>query len=267
MKKHLLTLVFAFLGTLAFSQTAEVGFFGGLAYYIGDINRGIHFLTPKPAYGVIARVNVDSRWVVKASGFRGRVKGDDAIGRTNENRNLKFETRITDIALTMEFNFFDYFTGSRKNTMTPYIFGGIGAVIYNPTADGVILRDIGTEGQNIGFEGRKPYSRITFTLPFGIGFKYSLNKRLCFAAEWGMRKAFSDYIDDVSTTYYLDGSQIDPTNPEQVLSDPTGIHQPWQERGDPETNDWYNFTGITMTYKFRLYNKNKCPDKFGPEKD
>jgi len=260
MKKSLLIPVFALSGMMAFAQTAEVGLFGGLSYYLGDINPGIHFLAPKPAYGAVARVNLDSRWVIKANAYRGEIKGDDSQGQTNDQRGLKFESKITDISLTAEFNFFDYYTGSRRNIISPYIFGGIGMVIFNPVADGIELRIIGTEGQNIGFDGRKPYNKVAFSIPFGLGVKYSINKRLCLAAEWGLRKSFTDYLDDVSTTYYLDGPEI--TDPEELLSDPTQLHQPYQERGNPETNDWYNFTGITLTYKFRLYDKNKCPNKW-----
>jgi hypothetical protein len=262
MKKYLISLIFTFFGTMAFSQTAEVGLFGGLSYYLGDINPGIHFLASKPAYGVVARVNLDSRWTVKANAYRGTIKGDDRIGRTNALRGLKFESRITDISVTAEFNFFDYFTGSRKNILTPYIFGGIGMVFYNPTADGVNLRSIGTEGQNIGFDGRKQYGVVAFSIPFGLGAKYSLSKRFSMTAEWGLRKSYTDYLDDVSQTYYLDGSQINTADPAQVLSDPTFQHKAMQERGNSTTDDWYSFTGITLTYKFRLYNKNKCPDKW-----
>jgi len=261
MKKRLLTLAFTLVGALSYAQTAEVGFFGGLSYYLGDINPGIHFLMSKPAYGFLARVNLDSRWTVKANAYRGEVRGDDQTGQTNSKRNLRFQSKITDIAFTAEFNFFDYMTGSRKNLLTPYIFGGIGMVIFNPMADGVKLKSIGTEGQNVGFDGRKPYNLAAFTIPFGVGFKYSMNRRLSLTGEWGMRKAFTDYIDDVSTTYYLDGSTI-TDNPEELLSDPTRIHLPMQERGNPTTNDWYNFTGVTLTYKFRLYNKNKCPNEW-----
>jgi hypothetical protein len=262
MKKYLLFIAFALIGTSALPQTAEVGLFGGMAYYLGDLNPGIHFLNSKPAYGVVARVNLDNRWVVKGTAYRGRVAGDDHTGRTNALRGLKFESKITDISLTAEFNFFDYYTGSRKNVLTPYIFAGIGMVMFDPTADGISLRSIGTEGQNIGFDGRKPYNLTAFSIPFGIGAKYSLSKRLSLTAEWGLRKSFTDYIDDVSTTYYLDGSQINTANPEEVLSDPTFQHQAMQERGNPATDDWYSFTGISLTYKFRLYNKNKCPDKW-----
>jgi len=267
MKKFLLTLAVAIFSSVSFSQTAEVGLLGGLSYYLGDLNPGIHFLGSRPAWGAVGRVNLDNRWVARVSFVRARVRGDDSKGNTNDLRGLKFESRITDIALTAEFNFFDYFTGSRKNLMSPYIFGGIGMVIFDPRYDGVSLRSLGTEGQNVGFEGRKPYSRIAFTIPFGLGIKYSLNRRICFSGEWGLRKTFTDYIDDVSTTYYLDGASIDPANTEQVLSDPTFLHKPLQERGNPTTDDWYCFAGINVTYKFRLYNKNKCPNKFGPEED
>jgi hypothetical protein len=267
MKKYLLIFTFVFSGIIAFPQTAEVGVFGGLSYYLGDLNPGIHFLAARPAYGVMARYNVNARWTIRADGYRGRIKGDDHIGRSNDLRGLKFESKITDIAVTAEFNFYDYFTGSRKNQLTPFIFGGVGIVMFNPTADGIDLKSIGTEGQNIGFDGRKPYSLVAFCIPFGIGAKYSVNKRLCMSAEWGMRKTYTDYLDDVSRTYYMDGSQIDPANPEQVLSDPTFKHKPMQERGNPGTNDWYNFTGVSLTYKFRLYNKNKCPDQWKSGED
>lgn len=262
MKNLLLIIIFAFFGTIAFPQTGEVGLFGGLSYYLGDINPGIHFLASKPAYGVVARVNLDSRWVIKANAYRGKIKGDDQLGRTNDVRGLRFESKITDICVEAEFNFFDYITGSRKNIISPYIFGGIGMVIFNPMADGIELRSIGTEGQNVGFDGRKPYNLIAFSIPFGIGIKYSFSKHLCLAAEWGLRKSFTDYLDDVSQTYYLDGSQINPANPEEVLSDPTFQHTAMQERGNPTTDDWYNFTGISLTYKFRLFNKNKCPNQW-----
>jgi hypothetical protein len=267
MKKRFLTLTLALFGMTAFSQTTmEVGLFGGISYYLGDLNPGLHFINSRPAYGVLARYIIDSRWVIKANAYRGTVRSDDRMGNASM-KGLKFESKVTDISLTCEFNFYDYFTGGRRHSLTPYIFGGFGMFFYNPTADGVNLRSIGTEGQQIGFDGRKPYKAYSIGVPFGIGFKYSLNSRLCFSAEWGMRKTFTDYLDDISTTYYLDGSQIDPANADQVLSDPTMLHKPRQERGNPSTNDWYNFTGVSLTYKFRLFGNKKCPDQWRSKVD
>jgi hypothetical protein len=74
-------------------------------------------------------------------------------------------------------------------------------------------------------------------LAFGLGIKYSLTKKLGLAFEWGMRKTFTDMLD-----YY------DPS--------PSGNDEPsgnfWAGY------DWYNFTGITLTYKFDLYNSKSC---------
>ena len=144
--------------------------------------------------------------------------------------------------------------------MSPYIFGGVGVFFFNPKSNGVALRDLGTEGQNVGFEGRKKYNLYSFSIPFGFGVKISLNSRLGFGFEWGLRKTFTDYIDDVSTTYYLDGANIDPANTAMYLSDPTGLHKPYMQRGNPKTNDWYAFTGISLSYKFNLFGNRRCPE-------
>ena len=266
MKKLLFTLVFAFFGLVSFSQTAEVGLLGGLSYYLGDLNPGIHFLGSRPAWGAVARVNLDNRWVARASFTRARVKGDDSMGNTNDQRGLKFESRITDIALTAEFNFFDYFTGSRKNVMAPYIFGGIGMVIFDPRADGVSLRSMGTEGQNVGFDGRKPYSRVAFTIPFGLGLKYSLSRRLAFSAEWGMRKTFTDYLDDVSTIY-VDRNLLAQKKGQAAVNfayrgDELANGDPYPvegtKRGNPANDDWYYVAGISM--RFRIVPKGRKRD-------
>ncbi len=52
---------------------------------------------------------------------------------------------------------------------------------------------------------------IIFSIPFGVGVKYSFSKHIAASIEWGMRKTWSDYLDDVSTTYYLNSSDFDPT--------------------------------------------------------
>ncbi len=247
-------------------KTMEVGLFGGGSYYIGDLNPGMHFLMTKPAYGLVARLNLDSRWAVKLSAYRGEVAGDDNISKRIEGRDLRFSSPVTDISAVVELNFLNYVTGSTMNYLTPYIFGGVGFFMFNPEADGVALRDLGTEGQNVGFDGRSRYQTSQLAFPFGIGFKYSLNKRLGFAFEWGIRKTFTDYIDDVSTTYYLNGESISTSNVAGMLSDPTRSHQPYEARGNASTKDWYAFFGMTFTYKFRLGNDRGCRD-FGNRKD
>lgn len=241
-------------------KSLEVGIFGGGSYYLGDLNPSKHFLQTDLAYGAILRYNYSSRWAIRLSVYRGKVNGDDEISKANLERMLKFESQINDFSAILELNFLDYITGSTRNFVAPYIFTGIAFFTFKPSAEGVNLKDIGTEGQQINYDGRDPYSLYGFAIPFGFGFKYSLNKRLGLAFEWGMRKTFTDYLDDVSRTYYLDGEAINKNDLDEVLSDPTLKHKPGMERGDPKTKDWYNFTGITLTYKFNLFKNNRCSD-------
>jgi hypothetical protein len=239
-------------------KSLEIGLFGGGSYYIGDLNPSFHFLGTKPSFGILGRINLDSRWSVRVSAYRGEIKGDDNVTGIVENRELKFNSVLTDISAVLELNFLNYITGSTRNYLAPYIFVGIGVFMFDPEADGALLRDLGTEGQNVGFDGRSKYTTTQIAMPFGFGFKYSLSKKLGFAFEWGLRKSFTDYIDDVSTTYYLQGESIDPGNIEQIMSDPTMSHDPYVARGNANTNDWFAFFGLSITYKFNLGGNKRC---------
>lgn len=241
-------------------RSFELGLFGGGSYYVGDLNPYKHFIQTDVAYGALLRYHIDPRWAVKASVSRGNLLADDEVTGANAGRQLSFESSLTDVSAILELNFLDYITGSTRDIMAPYIFAGVSFFTFNPRAGGMDLNEIGTEGQHTGYDGREPYDLYGFAIPFGFGFKYSINKRLGLGLEWGMRKTFTDYLDDVSTTYYLDAEQIDPDNPAQVLSDPALSHKPGMQRGDPKTSDWYNFTGISLTYKFNLFKRYRCVD-------
>jgi hypothetical protein len=250
---------FILLTHISNAQTLEIGGFGGTSYYLGELNPALPYNQTQLAYGALARYNLNSRWAIKFSYYRGKVKGSDVTGSSTMDRDLDFISNINDFSLVTEFNFWEYFTGSKKSYFTPFIFGGISYFTYKPTSfSGVALQPMGTEGQNVDFSGRSPYNQYSFAIPFGFGFKYSLNERLGLTFEWGMRKTFTDYIDDISTTYYLTGSAINPENTGEILSDPTMSHDPYMQRGDDQTNDWYNYTGVTITYKFDLRNKKEC---------
>lgn len=242
------------------SQDLEVGVAVGGCYYLGDLNPGVHFLNTDIAYGVLARYTLDTRWAVKISGTQGKIKGNASSGTFLPDRGLSFTSSVTDIAAVVEFNFLPYFTGSRMNRISPYIYGGFSAFFFNPENNGISLRSVGTEGQNVGYQDRKPYGSVSVSIPFGLGAKISLAKRLGIQVYWEMHKTFNDYLDDVSTTYYLDGRSIVPEDQAGVLSDPTLNHEPGMQRGNASTKDWYAFFGIAVTYKFTLLSSKKCRD-------
>ncbi len=238
------------------SQDMEVGLTGGAMYYLGDLNPGKQFLNSQVAYGLLVRYNIDSRWSVKLSGMQGSVKGDAALSTFLPDRGLTFSSQITDIAAVAEFNFLPYFTGSRRDRISPYIYAGFSVFFFDPISEGVHLRTmkVGTEGQTT------PYASFNFSIPFGLGAKFSLASRLGLQVYWEMHKTFTDYLADVSTTYYLDGPSINPNDQQSMLSDPTRNHTPGMQRGNEKNNDWYSVLGISITYKFNILSSKKCRD-------
>jgi len=269
MRKTIILVIVTFMAFSGYSQL-EVGVFAGSSYYMGDLNPNTPFLQPELAYGVLARYNLNARWAVKLNAYQGVIKGDDEVANFLPSRELSFKSGINELGGTIEFNFLPYFNGSMKNYWTPYIFGGVALLYHRPQRDENDLRDFGTEGQylpgNIPPEleiERPEYSYFVFSMPFGVGVKYSFSKRIAASLEWGMRKTFTDYLDDVSTTYYVDAQYVDPGTEgiETILySDPNLDHNALMQRGNSKTNDWYSFAGLTITYYIDMKNKNKCSD-------
>ena len=71
--------------------------------------------------------------------------------------------------------------------------------------------------------------------------------------EYGLRKTFTDYIDDVSTTY-VEESILSELG--QSLANPSFSDFPAQfQRGNPYTNDKYGFWGVTIVYSIKDRNK------------
>ncbi|MBN3036458.1 MAG: outer membrane beta-barrel protein [Bacteroidales bacterium] len=263
MKKSLVFLMVLCSTGGAFSQTLEAGVFAGGSYYIGDLNPYYHFYQSQLTLGLVGRYNIDSRWTIRLAVNRGALRADDESTGFMEERMLRFNMNITEVAGIFEFNFLNYYTGSIRNFFSPYIFGGIGLFYGKPKVDQRELRELGTEGQNINFESRERYLFTNFCLPFGMGVKYSFSKRICMTAEWGMRKTFTDYLDDVSTTYFLDPELLEPGDEDYatlVFSDPTLSHKPLQQRGNSKTMDWYAFAGLTLTYQINLVPRGKCSE-------
>ena len=154
-----------------------------------------------------------------------------------------------------------YETGNVLYTWTPFVYGGISLFHFNPQAENkngewVDLQPLGTEGQGTTtlFDGatRKQYSLIQFAIPLGGGLKIAVTPSFNIILEYGFRKTFTDYLDDVSTTFV--GGKIYPypteMSPDAInMSDPLKTHDKLQQRGNPNKNDWYSFAGITLSFK------------------
>jgi hypothetical protein len=263
MKKFLLVLLVIGIQQVR-TQSIEVGLFGGGAYYVGDLNPKSHFLNTDIAYGGLIRYVQDKRWAYRGQFTYGKIKGDDASSGFMPERQLSFTSKIYELSFVSEFNFLPYFTGSAKDVFSPYLFAGLSGFYHRPTLNDISLRDLNTEGEGgdvLGEDTHKVYSLYQIAIPFGFGFKYSFSGKFAVALEWGLRRTFTDYLDDVSTQYYLSSSTITPGdhNYDNIqISDPSLNHEPYMQRGLRASQDWYSFAGLSVFYRFNLSKRGKC---------
>jgi hypothetical protein len=153
-----------------------------------------------------------------------------------------------------------------KNTQV-YIYTGIGLAYFEPqgyseyqliAADGMKLRTLGTEGQ--GYPGgADSYMPVTAIVPFGIGYRLGLGRmwRVMFEATYF--KTFTDYMDDVSTSYYSYKANDITASPEQLyFSNPAEPNGDWttfqngDKRGDNEKDAFFYLNvcfSKNITYK------------------
>lgn len=242
---------------------SEFGIGLGAGYYLGEMNRKGHFsYVTKPAAGLIYRYNVNPRFSYKANLIFGSLMGDDS--RTgipaSIQRNQHFKSPITELAAELEFNFLNYVIGNHKTYFTPFVFLGAGVFRMNPKAqvgnNWVALQPLGTEGQGTSLNGDKPYKLFQACIPFGVGVKAWIASRIGITVEWGWRKTFTDYIDDVSKTY-VDPVILGTENGAlaSYLSDtsltPDNVSNVGKQRGDPSDKDWYSFALITLSFKLK----------------
>ncbi|MEM1216325.1 MAG: DUF6089 family protein, partial [Bacteroidota bacterium] len=196
----------------------EVGPWGGVSYYFGDLNTNYRLNRPNAAGGIMARYNFNDRICFSLSGNYGKVEAYDSDSQNpfEFNRNLSFESDVFDGSALLEFNFLPYIHGNRDYFFTPYLFAGLSVFNFNPQAvydgdapitgatgqtvqpgDLVELRPLGTEGQ---FKGEE-YFLTSLAFTGGLGFKFDLSYDWSINIHVGVRSTGTDYLDDVSTTY------------------------------------------------------------------
>lgn len=254
----LFILIIALSAQAQYEPNTEIGLAGGTSYYLGDLNK-THFDYSQIAGGLVIRKNIDRRISYKAELLLLQLRGDDSRKEKDTvaiNRQLHFKTPIHELSGQIEFNFLPYETGNPLYTWTPFLFTGVSMFHFNPKAENkngewVALQPLGTEGQGTtAFPERKKYPLIQFSVPMGGGIKIAVNDYFNIIVEYGIRKTFTDYIDDVSTTYPgADVLRPEYGNESVEMSDPTGIQAEGKERGVAEYKDWYSFAGITLSFK------------------
>lgn len=254
-----LCITFGFNATAQYKENTEIGAIGGVSYYLGDLNK-THFSQTGPASGLVVRKNIDRRFSYKAEAILLKLQADerDSEDTIAANRGLHFTSSVFELSGQLEFNFLPYESGNPLYTWTPFNYAGISLFHHNPQAENkdgewVDLQPLGTEGQGTTmFPDRKKYSLIQFAIAIGAGVKIAVNESFNIILEYGARKTFTDYLDDVSTTFVGGNGDPYPIDMEQEaeeMSDPLGTHSKNIQRGDPDKKDWYSFVGITLSFK------------------
>ncbi len=252
-------IIFEFNAAAQYKENTEIGLIGGVSYYLGDLNTA-HFSQTSPIVGLVIRKNIDNRFSYKAEALYLSLQSDerDAKDTIAKNRGLHFKSSVLEISGQIEFNFLPYESGNPLYTWTPFIYTGISLFRHNPQAENrngewVDLQPLGTEGQGTTlFSDRKEYSLIQFAIPIGGGVKIAVNKSFNIILEYAVRKTFTDYLDDVSTTFVGGNGNPYPIEMNQnaiEMSDPLTTHSQDIQRGDPNKKDWYSFAGITLSFK------------------
>ncbi len=251
----------------------ELGLLSGFSTYKGDLVEGIvDGQAVHPAGGLFLRYHLSPVFVAKANVFYGTLSGDDAHAKdpARKMRNLSFKSPLLDIAVTGELNLspFSPVFVKRYATFTPYLFAGVNIFRFNPKTfyndQWVPLQPLGTEGQGtLFYSDRRPYGLTQVAIPFGIGVRAALSSNMGIGFEFGARKTFTDYIDDVSSTYVEKEILLAErgelawelsVRKDEYLGEEV-IPAPGELRGDPTNKDWYFISGITISYFFL---KNRC---------
>jgi hypothetical protein len=204
----------------------------GSSQFLGDLggrNRaGTHYspadmnlASTRTAFGIGARYRV-TKWFNVAGTFNYiLLKGDDAetFDIYRNNRNLNFKTNTFEVMIRPEFGYSSTrFSGNRysikktltakvhKRTWSIYAYTGLAVFTYNPkgrdaSGNWVKLRPLHTEGE--GLPGGPPnYGSVGIAIPFGIHYKTTWDKKWTLGVDLCWRKTFTDYIDDVGSSYY-----------------------------------------------------------------
>lgn len=221
MRKVVYVILFILVNSQINAQLHEIGVFGGGSNFIGDVGRNAKqfYIAPnEPAFGIIYKWNKSKRHSWRFSAITSKISGNDLDSKNpgRIDRRYRFENSVKELSAGLEFNFFDFDLHQSAFFATPYLYTGISAFNY----------------ESIYFAGgQQQFDEKSwgFAIPMTAGIKMKISPSLVLGIESGARYTFTD--------------DIDGSNPKN--SSLSGF-----KFGNINSNDWYVFTGATLTYTF-----------------
>ena len=165
-------------------QRSEIGFGLGTFNYTGDLVRSYDFTYSQPAATIFYRNNMSKVISFRAAFTAGKLSASDAtkpIDPFAVQRNASFDIFLSEISGVYEYHFLNWRDDIRRLRFTPYLFAGLALFSMSGVKDKA-----------------DQYSTIQLAVPFGGGMKYVVNPKYYVSLEFGIRKTFFDYLDNIS---------------------------------------------------------------------
>lgn len=256
------------------------GNLGKGTHFVKDVNlpltkfhKGV-FLNYYPAEAVGFRIALNHGHLEGADSIIAE-KGGDEVHRYV--RNLHFRSKLLEAYAAVEFYptvFFEEYDGL-QGKLRPYGVIGLGVFKFNPqaqyhspngTSRWVDLQPLRIEGQGMKEYPTRPEYKLTeINIPMGFGVKYYVSDDMYLGLEVLHRKTFTDYIDDLSTTYINPDLYDTYLAPEQAVMAKQMSYRGFgatsrpgdgSMRGQSKNNDAY-FSSV-LRFGWRL-NSNQTP--------
>jgi hypothetical protein len=201
------------------AQIHEIGVFLGGSNYIGDVGSTTYIAPNEPAIGILYKWNKSPRHSYRFSYTQSKISANDLDSNepSRNQRGYRFENSLKEVSLGLEFNFFDFNLHEVERKYTPYVYSGVSYFRYDELHYNHLTSN----------EAIKNSSSGSFAIPMTLGVKSNVSPYIVLALEVGARYTFTDN---------LDGS-----NPKD---------ESLTKFGNINNNDWYVFSGLTLTYTF-----------------
>jgi hypothetical protein len=199
-KKCFIVLFLVLISNFLSAQNLFTSFYAGISNYKGDLGDANTILSNShPAAGIGCLYELNHRMLIRLDGTFGKISGSDKLSK-NKDRNLSFYSNISELSLSFEYVLFDLY----EYKVSPYAILGVARYRFNPFTknknDQVVnLYEQNTEGQGF-YKDRKQYKLSQLSMPFGGGVQWAISDDKRIGIIVGIRKTFTDYLDDVSTT-------------------------------------------------------------------
>ncbi|HBK83614.1 MAG TPA: hypothetical protein DDZ41_08460 [Flavobacterium sp.] len=219
MKRLVIVIFLIYFYETSNAQINEIGLFVGGTNYVGDVGKTNYIDPNELAFGIIYKWNKSVRHSFRFSYMQGKIKGNDASSSvpSRYKRNFSFTNSVKEISAGIEFNFFSFDLHQFDMQYTPYVFTGINYFWH-------------TNFETKDFKTEKDFNpQQAVSIPIILGFKARVTNALVIGIEAGARYTFSDNID---------GSNSSNDKYKDIRF------------GNLNSNDWYMFTGATITYTF-----------------